>query len=187
MNFLSCIHIHGAFKGFRSSILKYLLAAHAHVESPIFFKTGTTRSGLRPKESNGEPFVQQPGTNKSSGDSKENSQQGTNRGYVNLPINPLEASSLLDDTLDRTKKWVVASRESLNQLTGPCLPPKPISFPQTNTPGIPYGYENVLPISQRYKNNPYSMLSTATGSTLETCSNMTSDDDASTVMLYDTG
>ena len=25
--------------------------------------------------------------------------------------------------------------------------------------GIPYGYENVLPISQRYKQNPYSMLS----------------------------
>ena len=27
------------------------------------------------------------------------------------------------------------------------------------TQGIPYGYENVLPISQRYKQNPYSMLS----------------------------
>lgn len=139
---------------------------------------------MSPKESNGEPFVQQPGTNKSSRrDSKENKgQQGTNRGYVNLPINPLEAG--LDDTLDRTKKWVVASRESLNQLTGPCLPPKPINFPQTNTKeGIPYGYENVLPISQRYKNNPYSMFSTA--STLETGSTMTSDDDESTV-LYDT-
>ena len=32
-------------------------------------------------------------------------------------------------------------------------------------PGIPYGYENVLPISQRYQQNPYAMSMTGTEGT----------------------
>ena len=34
-----------------------------------------------------------------------------------------------DSTLDRTSQWVAASRESLNHLTGPALPPKPSIIP----------------------------------------------------------
>ena len=77
------------------------------------------------------------------------------------------------DTLERVQKWVVASRESLNQLTGPPLPPKPTGLgPNTGDTSIPYGYENVLPISQRYKASPYSMLTSITGDT-DDCSTVT--------------
>ena len=71
-----------------------------------------------------------------------------------------------DSTLDRTSQWVAASRESLNHLTGPALPPKPSIIPtHEDYPGIPYGYENVLPISQRYQQNPYAMSMTGTEGT----------------------
>ena len=44
-----------------------------------------------------------------------------------------------------------------------------------DNPGIPYGYENVLPISQRYQQNPYSMLSSAASTSAITC---TSDEES---------
>ena len=52
--------------------------------------------------------------------------------------------------LDRTRLWV-ASQESLTSMGKPHLPPKPQIQPQEpQNNSIPYGYENVLPISQRY-------------------------------------
>ena len=77
--------------------------------------------------------------------------------------------------MDRTTQWVAASRESLNQLTGPALPPKPSITTENSPAGIPYGYENVLPISQRYQQNPYSMLSSAASTSAFTC---TSDEES---------
>ena len=76
--------------------------------------------------------------------------------------------------MDRTREWV-ASHESLGL---PALPPKPTSGMPTSggIQSIPYGYENVLPISQRYKQNPYSMLSSA-GTDTETMT-CTSDDES---------
>ena len=75
--------------------------------------------------------------------------------------------------MDRTREWV-ASHESLGL---PALPPKPTSgMPTSGIKSIPYGYENVLPISQRYKQNPYSMLSSA-GTDTETMT-CTSDDES---------
>ena len=75
--------------------------------------------------------------------------------------------------MDRTREWV-ASHESLGL---PALPPKPTSgMPTSGIQSIPYGYENVLPISQRYQQNPYSMLSSA-GTDTETMT-CTSDDES---------
>ena len=68
----------------------------------------------------------------------------------------------------------MTSHESLGL---PALPPKPTSgMPTSGIQSIPYGYENVLPISQRYKQNPYSMLSSA-GTDTETMT-CTSDDES---------
>ena len=69
----------------------------------------------------------------------------------------------------------MTSHESLGL---PALPPKPTSGMPTSggIQSIPYGYENVLPISQRYKQNPYSMLSSA-GTDTETMT-CTSDDES---------
>lgn len=60
----------------------------------------------------------------------------------------------------------------------PALPPKPVLSSAKNAKeSIPYGYENVLPISQRYKQDPYGMLSSVG---TETCSSMmtTSDEES---------
>lgn len=65
------------------------------------------------------PFVQQPGTVESSSESKNKVSSGSSSSkqkihleYVNLPSNAFHEQ---EDTLDRTKKWVVASTESLNK------------------------------------------------------------------------
>ena len=107
------------------------------------------------------PTIPQPGT----------TNRGQSSGYVNIPM-PFQVHE--KSTLDRTREWVT-SQESL--IPKP-LPPKPNLVPIEPTNSIPYGYENVLPISQRFKEQPYSILSNMSN-TNETCTTLTSDDDES--------
>ena len=105
------------------------------------------------------PTIPQPGIRNS----------GKNSGYVNIPMPFHEQKS----TLDRTREWVT-SQESL--IPKP-LPPKPNLPMVPPSSGIPYGYENVLPISQRFRDQPYGILSNMTD-TNETCTTLTSDDES---------
>ena len=120
-----------------------------------------------------QPKVQQPGTSKIESESMQETGN-------------LETNSYVRSKLDRTRQWVVASQESLHHISGPPLPPKmPVNqAAQAGPPGIPYGYENVLPISQRFKADPYSMLSTAGTETTITC---TSDDESEYMTRPDGG
>ena len=130
-----------------------------------FQNSPTTTSGSTgyPHSTIESPTIPQPGT----------TNRGHSSGYVNIPM-PFQVHQEKSSTLDRTREWVT-SQESL--IPKP-LPPKPNLVPIEPINSIPYGYENVLPISQRFKEQPYSILSNMSN-TNETCTTLTSDDDES--------
>ena len=130
-----------------------------------FQNSPTTTSGSTgyPHSTIESPTIPQPGK----------TNRGQSSGYVNIPM-PFQVHQEKSSTLDRTREWVT-SQESL--IPKP-LPPKPNLVPIEPINSIPYGYENVLPISQRFKEQPYSILSNMSN-TNETCTTLTSDDDES--------
>ena len=130
-----------------------------------FQNSPTTTSGSTgyPHSTIESPTIPQPGT----------TNRGQSSGYVNIPM-PFQVHQEKSSTLDRTREWVT-SQESL--IPKP-LPSKPNLVPIEPINSIPYGYENVLPISQRFKEQPYSILSNMSN-TNETCTTLTSDDDES--------
>merc|ERR1712156_1371488 len=92
------------------------------------------------------------------------------------------AAVVLQTTTKRSNPGYVNLPMSFN---GTALPPKPSITPKSpDTQGIPYGYENVLPISQRYQQNPYSMLSSAATDTA-TSITCTSDEESEYITRQD--